>query len=117
MTAFIIFLILCVIVYFIAFSSRDKTQDYKLTANYTNLPAEKKLIIDTHSAIQKKVNIATGLSTVRGTERIVIKGAIEEYRRNVANNIYDIARQYRIDPIVALALFNKCCDDALQEYL
>jgi hypothetical protein len=117
MVAFIIFLVLCYIASMFFYNNRDKSIDYQNTASFKNLPAENKLIIDFHNTILKKVNTAKSLSTVKNGERILIVGAIEEFRKNIGNNIFDISRQYKIDPIIATSILNNCCDDAIIEYL
>lgn len=113
----LLIIIIGIIIYYIIFSNRDKTQDYKITAEYRSLSEEAKLKIEIYKTIEKKVNTALSLSTIRGTEGVLIMGAIGEYKKNLSNNLYDISRQYKIDPIITLSIIDKCCEDALKEYI
>lgn len=124
MTFFIIFGILCVIVYAIAFNSRDKTQDYKINpqVNYRGLVNEDKMRLDMTVELERKIkksidenNKSLGINLQGDKDHIQL--IIEIYRDSCFYNIVAIAATYNIPARFANSIVNEICDGAYANYV
>lgn len=117
MTFFIIFGILCLVVYAIAFNNRDKSQDYKINPNigYQNLVGEDKMRIDLTVGLESQIKKSMGLSLEKDKEHLRL--IIELFRKNCLSDIIGIASNYKIPIHLASSIVNEMCDGAYAVYI
>lgn len=122
MTFFIIFGILCLVVYIITFNNRDKSQDYKIDPKigYLRLVNEDKLRLDLTVGLEGLIKKSFGDVKhlgIKENDKDHMELTIEIFRQSSLNNIVNIASNYRIPIHLATSVVNEMCDGAYAAYV
>ena len=124
MTTIVIFLILGVIAYSIAFANRDKSQDYKISpqVGYRRLVNEDKMRMDMAVNLDKLITralIDAPSIGIRDRESVKLHLGllINAYRDKCSNNAISLASTYRIPTHLTLSIIDEMCDGAYAEHV
>lgn len=115
--AILIFIALVLIVLFISFSNRDKSQDYKISPVYKNLSNEDRLRADLIHSLEKKIQGVINPAESRFNNALLIKAVIADMKLSLLANKIDLAKQYGLTIYSTSEIIDECCFGAYGNYL
>lgn len=117
MTFLIIFGILLLLVYIIAFNNRDKSQDYKISPVIRNISNEDRLRADIIHSLDKKIKSVINPTESKKNNDILISEVIIVRQNSLFDNRADIAKQYNLSIITTGDIIFECIESVSVSYL